>query len=256
MPYIFFEGKRYYYEGEIPSAPEKKVILFVHGAGGDHQWWSSQLDYFKKSYAPLAIDLPGHGLSEGMAMNSVADYRDFILSFADKYIKAPFFLAGHSMGGGVALSFARSNPNFLAGLILVGTGCRLRVLPAIINTFGKGDHFDLIPYMFSKNTPLDIVENARKKMLQVEPSVYYADMNACSSFDLTNELYAIDVPTLVLSAEEDVMTPVKYGKYLFDNMPDARLEIIKDAGHMMMVEQPVQVNRAIEAFVREVAKIG
>jgi len=256
MPYIVIEGKRYYYEGETPSAPSKKVILFVHGAGGGHRRWSFQLEYLKKSYAPLAIDLPGHGRSEGKAMSSIAAYRDFVFLLAEKLISVPFFLAGHSMGGGVALDFARSYPGFLAGLILIGTGCRLKVLPAILETFGKGEYFDLTPYLFSKSTPLDVVESAGEEMLQVDPSVYFADMSACNNFDLTGELSVINVPALVLSAEEDVMTPVKYGKYLFDNISKVHLEIIKKAGHMMMIEQPEQVNRAIEAFVKEVTNIG
>jgi len=256
MPYVAIEGKRYYYEGETPSASDKKVILFVHGAGGSHRQWSFQLNCLKKSCAPLAIDLPGHGRSEGKAMDSTADYRDFIFLLAEKLIGAPFFLAGHSMGGGVALDFARSYPGRLAGLILIGTGCRLKVLPSILETFGKGEYFDLIPYLFSKNTPLDIVENAKEEMLQVDPSVYFADMSACTNFDMTDELSAIDVPTLILSAEEDVMTPAKYGKYLLDGISKARLEIMKKAGHMMMVEQPEQVNQAIKTFVKEVAAIG
>lgn len=253
MPYITIEGLNYYYEAGLPGQKEpQQTILFVHGAGGSHRHWLPQINTLKEDYMVLAVDLPGHGYSQGKSANSIAFYREFIRSFAEKLIGHPFFLAGHSMGGAIALDFARCYPEMLAGMILIGTGARLKVLPSILETFAKGEHYpELIRLAYGQNAPAFLLESAHREMEEVPPSVYYDDFLACNGFDLMKELPTINVPTLVISADQDVLTPVKFGRYLQENLPQAKLEIISGAGHMMMLEKPEEVNQSISRFLRE-----
>ncbi|MCS5695879.1 alpha/beta hydrolase [Desulfofundulus thermocisternus] len=257
MPFITIDSLNYYYSAEMPKDKEpKQTILFVHGAGGSHRHWLYQLNGLKENYMVLAVDLPGHGQSQGEAYDNITAYRQFINAFTEKLIGHRFILAGHSMGGAITLDFARSYPEKLAGMILIGTGARLRVLPAILETLQQGKYYtDLIQLAYSKDAPASLLEAARREMESVPPKVYLADFTACNGFDLMDMLPLIKVPSLVISADQDMLTPVKYGEFLQRNLPLARLEIIQGAGHMMMLEKPGEINAAINRFIENILHV-
>ncbi|MGB9802371.1 alpha/beta fold hydrolase [Desulfofundulus sp.] len=251
MPLIMIEGINYHYAAGVPENREpQQTILFIHGAGGSHRHWLHQINGLKEEYLVLAVDLPGHGSSHGKAYDKIGNYREFIYAFAEKLIGHPFFLAGHSMGGAITLDFARCYPDRLAGMILIGTGARLRVLPALLETFEKGHYFkELSKMAYGKDAPPYLLEAAKREMESVPPSVYLADFTACNSFDLIDALPSIDVPTMVIAADQDLLTPVKYGQYLQQKLPRAQLEVIRGAGHMMMLERPGELNAIIKRFL-------
>ncbi|HAP32053.1 MAG TPA: alpha/beta hydrolase, partial [Firmicutes bacterium] len=86
-------------------------------------------------------------------------------------------------------------------------------------------------------------------ILQVPPEVWYADFTACNNFDILSDLLRINIPTLVLCGAEDRMTPLKYSRYLAENIAWAKLEIFDGAGHMLMLEKPDEVNMAVQNFL-------
>lgn len=249
MPKVCINGKMYHYAAGIPDREPEGVVVFVHGAGGNHRHWSFQVPSLGLKRLTLAVDLPGHGLSEGQAAKSIGEYAEFIYDFAEHVSGSRFFLAGHSMGGAIAMDFALRFPEKLAGLILVGTGARLRVAPALLETFGSGRHFmPLIDLAYGPDTPAELVDLAREEMRQTNPDVHYSDFLACDAFDIMERVGEINTPTLVLGASEDRLTPLKYSRYLAEQIKNARLEIIEGAGHMMTLEKPEAVNRYIEQF--------
>lgn len=256
MPQVIIDGLSFYYASGLPQGKEpRQTVLFVHGAGGSHRHWLYQLNDLQDEYMVLAVDLPGHGRSQGKSASSIASYREFIRSFAEKLIGHPFFLAGHSMGGAITLDFARCYPEMLAGMILIGTGARLKVLPSILESFAKGEYYsDFIKFAYGPHAPASLLESAYREMYEVPPSVYYDDLCACNGFDLMKELSGINVPALVISADQDMLTPVKYGRYLQENLPRAEHEVISGAGHMIMLEKPEEVNRAIRHFLEQRTK--
>jgi pimeloyl-ACP methyl ester carboxylesterase len=84
------------------------------------------------------------------------------------------------------------------------------------------------------------------------PEVRLKDLLACDRFDIMDRLGEIDIPTLVICGTEDIMTPPKYSHFLADNMPKARAIIIPGGSHMVYVEKPEEVNRAIDEFLNEI----
>jgi pimeloyl-ACP methyl ester carboxylesterase len=84
---------------------------------------------------------------------------------------------------------------------------------------------------------------------QCAPPVIFNDFKACDHFDIRSRLPEIKLPTLVLCGEEDQLTPVKYSRYLHENMSTSRLVLIPHAGHMAMAEQPDKMNTALETFL-------
>jgi len=109
----------------------------------------------------------------------------------------------------------------------------------------------MLESLYDPDAPGELVKRGRREIENSDPSVYLADLKACDSFDIMECLHRIKAPTLIICGSEDRMTPVKYSRFLDQNIPRSRLEIIDKAGHMVMLEQPEAVNRAIAQFVEE-----
>lgn len=252
MPYIHINGERFYYAGEItgPGLP----VIFCHGSGGSHRRWLFQLQGLQNIARPLAVDLPGHGLSQGSPFDNIAGYREWLHNFTAALNLESFVLAGHSMGGAVALDYALHYPGKLSGLVLVGTGARLRVHPAIMNSFREGKMPPGIGnYPDVPDGPSELSEAEKRKAQQSDPAVYLADFTACDRFDVMTGLSRIEQPALVICGSEDQMTPLKYSRYLEQHLPRARMVEVAGAGHMVMLEAPKEVNAAISDFLKEIA---
>lgn len=238
-----------FYVGGKPPAGSLPVI-FVHGAGGTHRHWVQQEKSFRQPFTFISLDLPGHGNSSGNAANRTAIYRDYIRALSRELKLPPFVLAGHSMGGAIALDYALAYPEDLRGIILLGTGARLRVLPKIIETYRKGEHYEpFFELFYGPEAPPNLKEETLTQLKSVDPSVYYADLTACDNFDVMDSLGKINLPVLIIVGEEDKLTPVKYGDFLKKNLPRAKMTVISRAGHMAMQEKPEEVSRAIFNFL-------
>jgi pimeloyl-ACP methyl ester carboxylesterase len=224
-------------------------LILVHGAGGSHQHWGHAIRTIG-AVATHGLDLPGHGRSGGSGRWSIADYAAFLVRFLDALQLQRAVVAGHSMGGATALTMALQYPQRIAGLVLVGTGARLRVLPAILD--GTLTDFEntislICEYAYSSHTPRQLVRQGQRQMLQVAPQTIHDDFVACDAFDVMERLGKIRCPTLVICGTEDRLTPLKYSRYLVDRIANAELELIPGAGHMVMIEKPELVAEAIEA---------
>jgi pimeloyl-ACP methyl ester carboxylesterase len=252
MPYVTVENKQTYYAGDYsqPGMP----LIFCHGSGGGHHHWLYQLKSLSGKVNPIAVDLPGHGRSEGKPFNSVALYRDWLHSFSQAAGLDPFIPAGHSLGGAVALDYALHYSDHIYGLILVGTGSRLRVLPAFLDTLRDGTvPADFSAFLYGPAASEELLEKGREEVASCAADIYYADLSACDQFDVSSELQQIGKPVLIICGTEDRLTPVKYSYFLAEKLPWSRIEIIEGAGHMVMLEKPEAVNEAIVRFINELA---
>jgi len=251
LPYVTIDGLKYHYSARLPVDREpKQAVVFVHGSGGSHLLWESQVRYLGREFLAIAVDLPGHGNSGGTPLDTIEGYSEFFRSFSECVIGFPFFLAGHSMGGAIALDFALNYQDRLAGLILIGTGSRLRVLPAVLEQFGNGVVPENLPaLMYRKGAPEAVIKAARQDMENAGPAVFYSDLTACDKFDVSGRLGEIELPALAVTGDQDKMTPVKYSQFLADNLKRGYYEVIEEAGHMLMLEQPGKLNTAISNFL-------
>jgi len=235
-------------------------LVFIHGSGNTGVVWKHQTDYFVGSEA---VNLPGH-LSEGEACASVEDYAAWLHGYLSGKGYSQPVLAGHSLGGAIALQYALDYPRDVGGLILVGTGAKLRVAPHALQIIEKGIQepdswlaefiepqlrriVDTVVEVATRETGMDaeLRRKALAEIAQVGARVQLNDFLCCDRFNV------IGVPTLVLSGSWDVMTPPKYGAYLADNIEGARQVVIEGGTHHFFGEKPDQTNKAIEAFLKE-----
>lgn len=251
MPYLDVGGERVFYARHARGQPVNMV--FVHGAGGKHHIWGHQLQNLKDANT-FALDLPGHGRSSGEGRQTIEAYRDVVLALLDAVGLEKTVLVGHSMGGAITQSFALTHPERLDGIVLVGTGARLRVLPAILD--GLSTDFTrtvemITRYAYAPQTDADLVAQGQAELLDNRPEVVHGDFLACNRFDLMARVGDISVPTLVICGAEDALTPPKYAAFLHEAIPQSKMVLVQGAGHMVMVEQPEAVTQAIASFVLE-----
>ncbi len=233
------------------------AIVFIHGAGGSHQIWFNQLRVLGRQRRVIALDLPGHGDSNGSVAEQIEVYRDLVKGFVARLGLDRIVLVGHSMGGGITQGFALAYPDQLVAIGLVGTGARLRVHPKILA--GLRDEprgtVDLITkWARAPGTPAEVVEQDAEAMLRTPVPVIERDFRACDAFDLMEQVEEIGVPALVICGADDLMTPPKYARYLHQKIKGSQLVLISGAGHMVMLEKPDEVNRAIEVFLEQLGR--
>ncbi len=250
MPFIEVEGNKTYYSGD--SERGKTAIIFCHGSGGGHHNWNYQLKALKEVANPIAVDLPGHGRSGGKPAANIDTYCRFLKNFAEA-LKLNFFIpAGHSLGGAITLSYALNYPDNTEGLILIGSGAKLRVLPSILEELRRGKIPEsMVNYLYSEDAPEELRIMGQRELERTDAAVFLADLTACNHFDVIEKVNRINKPTLLICGDEDLLTPVKYSLFLRDSIPNGRLAIVNGAGHMVMLEKPGEVNRAITAFIKE-----
>ena len=241
---------------EDPLLGDKKTLLFVHGAGGNKDHWINQFDGLKGEFNVVVVELPGHGGASPQGANRVERYAEDIAAVIDALTPAPPIVIGHSMGGAICQTLALQFPEKLSGLVLIGTGCRLKVLSSILD--GLLTNFEqtvsmINRYAFSKFTDEDIIQESASEMTKTPPSVIHGDFLACDRFNLCEKIGGIVHPTLILCGKDDQLTPVKYSQFLLEKIPHATLKTFPRAGHMMMVEIPDKVNKAIREFARSVS---
>jgi pimeloyl-ACP methyl ester carboxylesterase len=160
-------------------------------------------------------------------------------------------LCGSSMGGAVALEVGlRRNPR-VAALVLIGSGAKLRVAPALFASLEEDFEAGvrtLVPAFFADPRP-ELVAGAVAEMLGAGREQTVADFRACDAFDATERLGEIEVPLLALTGEQDRLTPPKFASFLADRVPGGEARILGQAGHLAMVERPDETNAALRAFV-------
>jgi pimeloyl-ACP methyl ester carboxylesterase len=211
-----------------------------------------------ETWTYVGVDLPGHGHSVGPACPSIGDYAQELAAFLKSRYPPPWVLVGHSMGGAIAIEAALRYPDLWAGLVLVGTGARLRVHPDLLDRLARGAKREaidwLMAWLFGPQTPESVRAQSRARLEQVPLDTLRRDYLACDAFDRMNDLGAIRTPTLVVGALQDLMTPPKYSYYLAEHIPGARLVMVPDAGHMLPVEAPDELAQAIREFLKKVTE--
>jgi len=241
-----------YISGGWPLDPVKSNIIFIHGAGGSSAFWQKQIKGLSARVNTLAIDLPGRGRSHSEGKQKIADYAEVVVKFITEIDITDPILCGLSMGGAIVQQVLLDYPDRLKAGILIGTGARMKVAAAFFETIER-DYSGFVDWLckicVSKNTDSQIVNPFREDLLRCKPEITLGDFRACDRFDVADRLAAIEAPVLVVTSEEDKLTPPKFGEFLEKQIKNASRSHIMDAGHIVPMEKSGEINKTILKFL-------
>jgi len=259
----------YAYGGARAFDAALPTIVFVHGAACDHSVWALQSRYFAHHGANvLAVDLPGHGQSDGDPLPSVPAIADWIVALLDVLGIDRAALVGHSMGSLAVLDAAGRYWQRVSTLSLLAPAVPMPGSESLLAAARADDHlaFELItgwsfsdahqlggnaqPGMWMTGTGLRLMERSR-------PGVLYADLCACHEY-ATGLVAAAGVrsPVLVIAGQRDLMAPAKNAQSLIATLVDKRVITIPGCGHSLMAEAPDAVLDALRVFLAPTPQSG
>jgi pimeloyl-ACP methyl ester carboxylesterase len=254
MPKVCVRDRLLGYEVQPPNYDKSDLsVVFIHGSGGDREDWRAQLDGLSRIANIIALELPGHGASDGPGETTVPAFSQWVIDFVDALALEKAVLVGCSLGSAIVqwiTLFAK--PSWLKGIGLVGAGARLRVHPAILA--GLIEDKDaarekLAEFCLSPASDRSLHEKMQDNYTNTSAELIHGDLSACDAFDVMEKIKDIALPTLIVVGEDDMLTPVKYAKFLNRTIPGSTLTIVPKAGHLVMMEQPNQFNSTLGDFL-------
>jgi len=236
-----------------PDGARGAPLLLVHGAGGTHQTWPAALREMPGRRV-LSVDLPGHGVAPPPGETTIAGYATCLLGMLDALGIPRVVVAGHSMGGAIALTLAIEAPGRVAGLLLFGTGARLRIAPALLEAAADPARKAEVSGMMAASCLGPAAsDEARQAMARdvdgLAPGILHGDFTACDGFDAMERLGSVHAPTFVVVGQEDRLTPPKFAAFLRERLPGQGMLSVPGAGHMVATEAPAAVTAAAAGFL-------
>lgn len=245
------------------ASPQQPVVLLVHGAGMNRTVWQLQTRWLAHhGYTPLAIDLPGHGHSEGDPLGSVAEMAGWlgeaISAVSDRFGCDGVRLVGHSMGSLICTEAAAVSQNSVVRLVLLGTAASMPVHPALL---GAAERNELLApelmtawshggraHVSTNPTPgLWMLGGGLALLERADNGVIHADLSACANYEAGDVASRVDCAVTVIVGSEDKMTPPRAAAPLIADFADADVVHLGGVGHMMMNEDPAAVRTALGA---------
>lgn len=223
------------------------TVVLSGSLGSTAAMWDPQLPSLRV-HDVIAIEHPGHGGAPVTDAQSVDDLAAHVLATVDA---DTFSFVGLSLGGAIGMRLALDAPERIDKLVLACTAPRFgepagwEERAATVRAHGLAPVADtVLPRWF---TPaFDDVERYRAMMLSIDPEGYARCCELLARFDVSAELTAISVPTLVISGAEDPTAPPSTGELIASAIPGARHAVIDGAAHLANVERPDAFNRLLE----------
>jgi len=257
MPEIQRRGRKLAYGVEPPVLDASSLsLVFVHGSGGDREDWRAQLEGLSGVANIIAVELPGHGASDSPNGSSVAAHAECVTDLVEALGLKKVMVVGCSLGSAITLWLALNPKPWLVAIGLVGAGARLRVHPQFLEGIlnNRDQAVDaLTDFCLSPATGGVIRAGLREKYAKVPPEVIHSDLSACNEFDVIGRLGEIRLPSWIIVGQDDKLTPMKYAKFLNEGIKGSTMEIVPDAGHLVMMEKPEEFNRSLRQFLEEIS---
>lgn len=238
----------YYYFLSSKKIPHK-TLVFLHGWGVDSQLWLKIAPtLMKKNYSLYFVDLPGFGRSQTPPDSYNLDhYKDVVIKLIESLGLKNVTIVGHSFGGSIAIKLALNNAHDLSKLVLVNAaGVRE---PSILKSF-KTIMAKIIRPLFSPS----FMQPIRARFYQLIGSEYLNIPSMSKVFtqviseNLMPFLSEINIPTLIISGDNDKVTPVSHAKEMNKKIKGSRLAIFS-GGHFSFLDQPDEFVKVLTKFI-------
>jgi pimeloyl-ACP methyl ester carboxylesterase len=236
----------------------KDTIVLLHGSGLSHIVWSLTEQYLSsQNYNVLAIDLPGHGNSEGEILKSIEKISDWLEEVFNELNIFKITIIGHSQGCLEALEYYSKYPKRVKNLVFVAGSYRMPVNQDLIDFAEAGDDQAVKLMMkwgyenskkFIGGNPVEKIINSPRDIREI----LAVDLIACNNYKNGSEaLKLINCPTLFIFGELDKMANLEKGKKFAALICNSKMHIIKNCGHMIMLEKAFEMREKISEFLKK-----
>jgi pimeloyl-ACP methyl ester carboxylesterase len=237
-------------------------LVLVHGAASDSRLWQPQLSALSDEFTVVAWDEPGAGRSSDVPSDfGLADYADCLAAVIEAVGLGPAHVAGLSWGGTVVLELYRRRRELVRTLILVDTYAgwkgslpqeevRARLTGVEEMLAAPPAEFDAtLPGLFAGDPPAEFVPLLERIEADVRRESMWTQLSVMAEADLREMLPDVAVPTLLIWGDQDVRSPLSVARQFEEAIPDARLVVIPDCGHVSNLQQPDRFNEAVRDFL-------
>jgi len=264
---------------DIGEQKAERPMLFVHGLSGQWQNWLENIPRFAKVRRVVALDLPGHGRSEMPHDRITIElYGEYVAELCEQLGLSPAVVIGNSMGGFVSAELAIRRPESVERLMLLSSAgvSQMDIARSPVLAGGK------VAAFLATSTVAQHRWIARRPLLRHlilfavarHPSLLKADvtfeglmkgsgkpgfddaLRACLEYDFRDRLPQIGCPVLVLWGEKDAIIPHRDADKFVEMIDGARKIILKDTGHVPMMERPSTFNATLEEFLQHEVEEG
>lgn len=249
----------------VEYAGSGPLVVFLHGIGGDRSTWLPQMTAFAGRYCVAAWDARGYGDSDDYdGPLRFADMADDLARLLDSFAVNRAHIVGTSMGGRIGLEAYARHADRFATIALAGVHARFESFsPEAQRDFVESrrkplmddglEPADIAPRVVAKLAGTAIPDEARDRavaaMSRLHKESYIKTVEATTGFDREHVLGEISVPALVIGGEHDPLTPPALTRKVADAIPGAEYRTIYDSGHLGNLENPVEFNRLLDAFL-------
>jgi len=242
--------------GGMEIDTKKPTILLMHGSGLSHIVWSlHEQFYVAQGFNVLAIDLPGHGNSEGPALKSIQEISDWVKKLMNEINIKTITFVGHSQGSLVGIDFGSRYPELINKLVLVSGSYRMPVNQDLIDLAEAGDEKAVLLMMkwgyegskaFIGGNPVKKIINSSREIREI----LAVDLNACNNYkDGKESLEKINCPTLCIFGDLDKMVPLEVGNKMAAMIKNSEKKVINNCGHMIIFERAFEMRKLVKEFV-------
>lgn len=235
----------------LPTS-ESELVMLVHGAGGSSCHWEPMIAKMGPGFFPLAVDLPGHGATGGYVPDSIAAVADFLNAFLNELeIQRPICYIGQSMGGLIGLQFALAYPERLNRLVLMATAARIQLHPDFLQQAVTGQwDMSLLDQSFAPEVPEHLKELVLSQFQHTRLKPDATDFMGVNLADLNHAIAAIQIPTLILTGDDDVIISPRKSTMLQRQISGSRLVTVPGGGHYLHVEKSETIAEEVMHFLQ------
>jgi aminoacrylate hydrolase len=260
MPRVSIGDCHLYYERQGAGFP----VLFVTGLGGNASHWREQVPAFAKSFDVITFDHRGIGQSDHDKISySVDKMAADAVALLDALGIEKTHVVGHSTGGAIAQILALEHPKRLASAVIASSWTKAdayfrRLFALRRETLARLGPESYVPASTLFCYPSFYVARNNEKLRQIEaqmlagfsaPEITLSRIDAILAFDRTAELGRIRTPTLVMAAQDDLITPAYFSEELARAIPGAEVKFLAQGGHFFNLVFPREFNQAVIPFL-------